>query len=595
MSETQGDRSLTSADDAPPSQAVADAVRIAVSRAIVDMVDEAVIVADIEGQVLTWNAAAEELTGYFGVDFGVLTLEDLLDRVPAVVAHLAGSETDRRSSSWRGEIALRCVDGSLLSVSVRHKVVGRAQDDTLRQVLLISRRGVSDLMTRPRRFGDRDQLTGLPNRAVLREQFIAKQQEVQRHGQRQAVLIIDVDRFKSVNDSVGHQGGDLFLQHVAERMSEALRGSGSLCRLAGNEFLAVITNMDSVARVSAIVERIRESLDVDFVLNGHVFRRTVSIGIALSPDDGSDFDDLARKADMAKHLARRSGRNAVLFHAADMTTDLELRRNLEHALAYAIEHDELFMRYQPQVDLRTGRIVGLEALVRWAWPGRGEVSPNHFIPVAEESGLIVDLGPATFRMVCAQTRAWHDAGIAVPVSVNISPIEIAFGDVDTRILEIIEESGLPPHLLSVEITESGLIDDTSKTEITITNLRESDVGLSIDDFLTGYSNFAYIRRFQASHLKVDRSFVTDIDARPDNQAIVRAAVQMATALGIDTIAEGVETEVEADTLRALGCPIAQGYLYSKPLLAAEVEPLLRRGYCHHDPEPAHEEHHVEQG
>lgn len=570
------------AADLPPSDASVDAVRVSVARAVVDMVDEGVIVADLDGQILTWNAAAEELTGYQGVDFGLLTLSQLLDQAPAVPLRLEDGRVDRHGSAWRGEIALRCVDGSMLSVSVRHKVVGRVQDGSLRQVLLVSRRGVSDLMTRPRRFGDRDQLTGLPNRAVLREQFIAKQQDVMRKGQRQAVLFIDVDRFKSVNDSVGHQGGDLFLQHVADRMAEALEGSGTLCRLAGNEFLAIATNIDSVARVSAIVERIRASLEVDFVLHGHVFRRTASIGIALYPDDGSDFDDLARKADMAKHLARRSGRNAVLFHAAEMTTDLERRRSLEHALAYAIEHGELFMRYQPQVDLHSGRIVGLEALVRWNWPGHGEISPNSFIPVAEESGLIVDLGPETFRLVCAQARAWHDAGIAVPVSVNISPVEIAFGDVDTRILEIIEESGLPPDLLSVEITESGLIDDTSKTEITITNLRESAVGLSIDDFLTGYSNFAYIRRFQASHLKIDRSFVTDIDVRPDNQAIVRAAVQMATALGIATIAEGVETEAEAATLRNLGCPVAQGYLYSKPLLASDVELLLRRGHCHTD-------------
>lgn len=501
-----------------------------------------------------------------------MTIADILDGT-----HDPGVDPDPSLANWTdfaGEGMLRGADGARHAVTVRHRVLKSPATDALRHVLVLFQ-GIPGVEPAWRALTD--PITGLPHRDVVSERFMTAQQMAMRNGRRVALLWMDIDHFQSVNDLIGHDGGDEFLRHVADRMSSAVGDAALLCRIVGGEFLAVITDVDSAARITELIERLKAALDVPFVVHDEAFSRTVSIGVALYPDDGADFVELARKADVAKQAAQRGGPNRVLFHASALTDDFEQRRVLERALAGAIDRDEIYLCYQPQVDLQTGRIVGLEALARWTWPGHGEIPPGVFIPIAEESGLIVELGAKVYRLASEQASAWNSAGIAVPVSVNLSQVEIARGGADLRILEIIEQSGLPPELLTVEITESGLIDETSRTETTIANLRESSVSLIIDDFLTGYSNFAYIRRFRASHLKIDRSFVAGIDSNPENAAIVRAAVQMATALGIVTVAEGVENEQEAAELRALGCGCAQGYLFARPMPAEETEVLLKRG------------------
>lgn len=550
----------------------ADTMALVAAQAALDLIDEAVIIADAEGHLLAWSHPAEQLVGHGGVALEGMTIDDLLEEMPNSNSHKFQMYGDLPSGTWTGDLVLRSADGARHAVTVRRQLVRSPSTDQLRQVLVLSG-GVPGIERR----GTVDQLTGLPYREFLREHYVVEQRKAARNGRRIALLWIDVDRFKVINDWVGHRGGDLFLRHVADSIARAIGGSGLLCRVASNEFLAVITDVDTARLVSELVERIRDALSVGFVLNGDTLHRTVSIGVSLYPDDGADFEELARKADIAKRLARRGGQNQVLFHTGPMMQDIEQRQDLERILASAIERNEIFLRYQPQIDLLTGRIVGLEALARWTRPDHGEIPPGVFIPIAEGSGVIVDLAAKVYRLACAQASAWNRAGIAVPISVNMSPVEIRLGDADVRILEIIEQSGLPPELLAVEITESGLVDETTRTEVVITNLRESSVSLIIDDFLTGYSNFAYIRRFRASHLKIDRSFVAGIDDNSENVAIVRAVVQMATALGIVTVAEGVETEREATALQALGCGCAQGYLYARPMLPEELEPLLRHG------------------
>ena len=542
------------------------------AQALLDLTSDAVIVADSLGQLRAWNATAESLTGFSGRQMSDLLLVQLLPDLPPGLATPGAALEDRRRRIWSGPLSLLRPDGVSLAVDVRCTMVS---DGAQRLQVAVLSPSVVDW--------------GLPSAAAVRTRLDAMKLAADARKQRVAFLFIDIDRFRSVNDAIGHSAGNQVLQQVSTALAAVVGDSGLLTHLAGNEFLAVLSGIESMGQVSDFVERIRGALNQDLVSHGHVFRLSASVGIALYPDDGVDFEVLVRQADVAKQLSRRGGRNSVLFHTDRMNVDLERRRNMERALSAAVDNHELFMRYQPQIDLQTGRIIGLEALVRWARPGHGEIAPADFIPVAEESGLIVDLGPETFRMVVAQLCTWHDAGIAVPVSVNLSTVEIAHGDADTRILEIIESSGIPPQLLSIEITESGLIDDSAKTEITIANLRESGVGLSIDDFLTGDSNFAYLRRFQASHLKIDRSFVAGIDERHDNQSIVRAAVEMASVLGIATIAEGTETRAEADMVRDLGCSAAQGYFFSRPLLASEVEILLRRGTTELDAAPPNKE------
>jgi EAL domain-containing protein (putative c-di-GMP-specific phosphodiesterase class I) len=260
-----------------------------------------------------------------------------------------------------------------------------------------------------------------------------------------------------------------------------------------------------------------------------------------------------------------------------MNVQLERRIELEEALRSAVFADDLYVLYQPQIDLSSGRVCGLEALARWHRPGIGDISPKDFIEIAEDSGLIIELGRRVTAMVCRQIRLWMDAGVAVPVSINVSPVQISHGSVDAMILEALETAGLPGWLIEVEVTESGLIDDTSRTQEMVSRLLQSGVRLSIDDFLTGYSNFAYLRQFRPAHLKIDQSFVSSLVPGGENEAIVRAAIQMAEVLGIPTIAEGVETDVQAMLLRASGCTIGQGYLFSRPIDVDAATALLERG------------------
>lgn len=541
-------------------------------QSVLDLVGEAVFIADAGGHLLAWNRAAEELTGRRGTDSVDGILGDFLSGLPDPDPSWIPPD-GLPDATWTGGVVVHSVDGVQREAVVKRKIVGGHETPPVQ--VLVASRGVRKIEPGWRPLTD--QVTGLPHRDIVSDHFTAERQVAERDGGRVAFIWLDVDHFKSINQLLGHKGGDLVLRGIGQALSSAMGDSGVLCRVVGNEFLAVISNVVKAVQVTEIIERFKASLGVGIAVNGEAFRTTVSIGVALYPDDGADFVDLARKADLAKEVARRGGPDRVMFHTEQMSRDLVERRDLERALAHAIDRDEISVCYQLQVDLHTGRIVGLEALARWTRPGRGEVPPDVFIPIAEASGLIVELGAKIFGLVCAQAHSWYGAGLAVPVSVNLSPVEIARGGADMKILEVMEQSGLPPELLAVEITESGLIDETSRTETTIANLRESSVSLIIDDFLTGYSNFAYLRRFRASELKIDRSFVTGIETHPENQAIVRAVVQMAATLGAVVLAEGVETEQEAAALRALGCQFAQGYLYARPLPAEEVEPLLTLG------------------
>ena len=548
---------------------------LALANAGLALTQDAILVVNAEGMVVGANDAALTLTEYDADAIRALAVDALFEQTPKAPAD--GISADART--------LVTAHGRRLWVQVREAAISDDSSGTEHRVLALTDvSGSAVLEERVRFLAQRDPLTGLPNTTMLREHFATERAAASTRGRRLALLFINIDRFKSINDTFGRAAGDAYLLHAATVIGESIRESDAVARISGDEFVAAVSALESVSEVSQVIERIKQGFARPFAIGRESVECTVSIGVSLFPDDGGEFDDLARKADAAMHLARRGGTSGVLFHTEQMNRDGERRRGTERDLRRAIEGDEIFMRYQPQVEIETGRIVGLEALVRWNRPGVGEISPGDFIPVAEESGLIVGLGQTIYRQVCEQTRIWHDKGIAVPVAVNLSPVEIAKGEVDSRILEIVEQTGLPPELLAIEITESGLIDDTTRTQTIIANLRESGIGLSIDDFLTGYSNFVYIRQFNATHLKIDRSFVSGIDHLDEHVAIVRAAIQMASALGIDTIAEGVETPEEADLLQSIGCTIGQGYLFARPLLAKQVEELLVTGCCRALPE-----------
>jgi diguanylate cyclase (GGDEF)-like protein/PAS domain S-box-containing protein len=547
------------------------------SRAI-DSAHDAIIVADSAGIVTSANPACVELTGFTVGQLMATRVVDLFERGDAGAIAASQMLAGRAMGEWAGEVWIRGSAGAPVPVWMS---IAEFREDTslISHFVLV----FSDLSQRKeseakiRYLAEHDLLTGLPNRVLLNDRFNVSRATAVRQHEHLALLFIDVDKFKTVNDALGHGTGDAYLQRVASALKEVLRASDALCRVGGDEFLALITGVRSVAQVSKLAERIRNRLDSEFVVDRHPIRRTVSIGIAMFPDDGEDFDELASKADTAMYLVKRAGRNSVLFHTEQMNIDLQKRIVLEDALRAGIFEDQLFLRYQPQVDLQTGAVVGLEALVRWNRPNFGEVQPGEFIAVAEDSGLILDVGVRTVGMACAQAKAWMDEGIAVPISVNVSPVEIHHGDVDTMIQEALERTGLPGSMLIVEVTETGLVEDSEVTRRLVARLRDLGVRLSIDDFLTGYSNFTYLRQFEPLHLKIDRSFVESLAEGAENLAIVRAAIQMADVLGIPTIAEGVETELQAELLRDAGCQFGQGFLFARPLTAGDAHDFLTAG------------------
>lgn len=376
-----------------------------------------------------------------------------------------------------------------------------------------------------------------------------------------------------MNDSLGHPAGDSFLHDVAANLTASLRSFDVIVRLSGDEFV-VLATVDNATHALEIGNRIGWCVKTPTKIAGTELARGASIGVAVMPEDGRDLETLLRKADTAMYQAKHQGGSRVLRHTEQMEAELQVRLDIDEALAQAIGAGQFFLRYQPQVDLRTGLVVGLEALMRWNRPGFGEVQPSDFIAVAEETGHIIRMGEWALRSACEQAAAWLQAGTPVPVSVNVSPVELHRGSLDTVVASTLDRTGLDPDLLVLEITESGLVADTAQVHAVLTRLLAVGVQITIDDFLTGYSNMTYLQKFRISGLKVDRSFVERMTRSPADLAIVGAVVQMARALGISVIAEGVETAEQRSGLLDLGCLLGQGYLFSKPLLVQEASQLL---------------------
>jgi len=425
-----------------------------------------------------------------------------------------------------------------------------------------------------------DALTGLPNRLLLQDRLQFALAQAGRDGQHLALLCLDLDNFKHINDTLGHAAGDVLLQQVAQRLQGCLRDSDTLSRQGGDEFVALLSNLgnshDSHATVQ-VLSKITASMEAPFVLEAHELVLSFSIGIALYPNDGLDFHTLLRKADMAMYRAKESGRNSHHFFNDDMGLQAGEHLRLRSGLRRALEQGELQLHYQPQFDLRSGALVGAEALLRWQHPEHGLIPPARFIPVAEESGLIVPIGAWVIEEVCRQGRAWLDAGPQpLLLAVNLSAVQFKRGDLEATLRQALQRSGLPAHLLELELTESLLLHNTQAMLELVRRLKRLGVKLSIDDFGTGYSSLSYLKRFEVDKLKIDQSFVRDLLTDPDDAAIVRAIIQMAASLGLRTIAEGVESAAVAERIAALGCDQAQGYHYARPMPAAAFTDYLQR-------------------
>ena len=435
-----------------------------------------------------------------------------------------------------------------------------------------------------------DAVTGLPNRSLFKEHLQMALHQAKRNGTKVAVMFLDLDNFKRINDSLGHKAGDELLEEVSLRLQRCIRSSDiaakegerghSLARLGGDEFTVMLSDIDDVQHVSLIAERILQSMNEPIMLAGNRVVVTSSIGVSIYPEDGNEIDSLLKHADAAMYQVKYKGRNGVFFYDDELRQQSQHRVQLEGELYKALQNDEMTLFYQPKINSTTQKVEGFEALIRWIHPEKGMVSPADFIPVAEESGLIIPMGKWVIKTACKQHQAWRKTGAEpVTMSVNLSCHQFADHQLLESVQQILEETGMEAEQLEFEITESSLMQDADTAMRVLKELKSMGLKLSVDDFGTGYSSMAYLKHFPLDIIKIDRSFVMDIPQNEQDMTITTAIISLAKALGLGVIAEGVETEEQLAFLRGCECDQIQGYLFSPPVPADKAEPMLSKPFA----------------
>jgi diguanylate cyclase (GGDEF)-like protein/PAS domain S-box-containing protein len=493
-------------------------------------------------------------------------LEELYDKL------LAGDQSGAMT-----ELLLQCKDGAPLAVEVQRRTLRSGASWILVAVArdITERKEAEQRLLKLAHF---DTLTGLPNRSQFYDSLVHSLHQAQEHKWSLAVLFLDVDRFKNVNDTLGHTIGDELLRQFSSRLVDCLRVRDTIGRFGGDEFAAILMLPEGAQNAIAVVDKIRESLRRPFDLKGHEVTVTASIGIAVYPGDGAEPDTLIQYADTAMYRAKEAGRDAFRFFTAEMNAQSLARLDLENALRRAIENEEFVLHFQPKVHIGSGRISGAEALIRWKRPGHGMVSPALFIPLLEETGLIVRVGTWVIHEACRKIAHWHQTNAgSVHLSVNVSGIQFFVGGLEEEVMKAIREHDIAPELLELELTESSLMSNAEETITVLQNLKALGIQISIDDFGTGYSSLAYLKRFPIDKLKIDIAFVREVTSNPDDAAIVLAIINMAHSLKLNVIAEGVEKEAQLAYLRRHNCDEMQGYYFSRPLPEEEFEAMLREG------------------
>jgi len=545
------------------------------SATVVENTAEAIVITDANNNIISVNKAYTDITGY--------TQEEVLGKNPRL---LKSAMYDRsffeklwstllKENKWQGEILDRRKNGEIFPAWQTISVIRNEHGEIINFLSLISDiTSIKQSEERLNFLAYHDSLTKLPNRLLMTDRLNHAIEHARREDHQLAVLFLDLDRFKLINDSLGHHVGDVLLQYGANRIVKLVRDSDTVARLGGDEFVIILEQIDDTKDAAVLAQKLMRAFGDPFMIDEKELTVTLSIGISVYPGDGKDYNTLVKNADAAMYRAKEQGRNDYQFYTPALTNLAFEHLTMDSALRHALENEELILYYQPQYSLKTGNLIGVEALIRWEHPEMGTISPDKFIPIAEESGLIVPVGEWVLRTACQQMKKWKKYKLK-HMAVNISGRQFRKESILGSVKKVLKETRLNPELLELEITESIIMDEASHARI-LDELNQMGIYIAIDDFGTGYSSLSYLKRLPVHKLKIDSSFVRDIPGDLSDKAITTAIVAMGKSLNLKVIAEGVETKEQQDFLKSLGCDEAQGFLFSQPLPADQFEKLLKQ-------------------
>lgn len=541
-----------------------------------DNTAEGIAIIDKKGRFLKVNPGFTEITAYkpeqvLGKEFTFINSDLHQEFLFARI-----TKSLKKVDKWKGEIKLKRSTGEVCPVLLSIVLIKNRKEKTYYYVAVFQ--DITELKNSAYQLeyqAFHDTLTGLPNRALFYDRLKKSIATARRNSQMLSVLFLDLDNFKDINDTLGHGVGDMLLQVVAQRLNTCCRDNDTVARLGGDEFILILEDIRGQQDPIEVARRITESISGMIQVNEHKIYCSASIGITIYPDDGVDVETLVKNADMAMYKAKKHGKNNFSMFTNSMNEQIQKRLELEHCLRKALDNNEFVLHYQPKINVQTGRISGTEALVRWKHPEKGLISPAEFIPLAEETGLIVSIGEWVLRTACEQTKTWLEQGfLFAPVAVNLSAIQFQNQNLLSLVQTILEETGLPAKYLNLEITESTVMANVKDSATILDQLSSMGIAISLDDFGTGYSSLSYLKKFSMDILKIDRSFLQEIPYNTEDSAIARAILSMASSMSMKVVAEGVETEEQLSFMKQHKCDEIQGFLVSQPLPARDLQPLL---------------------